>query len=84
MEKKKIAFVAQRYGFSAAPIIMGLILGELVEGTMKQSLIIFDHSWLGFLERPIVVTFLVLTLASISLPLLAELRARRRRALGEG
>jgi len=79
-----LGFVAQRYGFSAAPIIMGLILGELVEGTMKQSLIIFDHSWLGFLERPIVVTFLVLTLASISLPLLAELRARRRRALGEG
>ncbi len=79
-----IGFAAQRFGFSAAPIIMGLILGELVEGTMKQSLIIFDHSWLGFLERPIVVTFLVLTLASISLPFLAELRARRRRALGEG
>ncbi len=78
-----LGFVAQRFGFSAAPIIMGLILGELVEGTLKQSLIIFDHSWLGFLERPIVVTFLVLTLASISLPLLAELRARRRRALGE-
>lgn len=78
-----LGFVAQRFGFSAAPIIMGLILGELVEGTMKQSLIIFDHSWLGFLERPIVVTFLILTLASISLPLLAELRARKRRALGE-
>ncbi len=74
-----LGFIMQRFGFSAAPIIMGLILGELVEGTLKQSLIIFDHSWMGFLERPIVVTFLVLTLASMSLPVIAQLRARRRR-----
>jgi len=76
-----LGFVLQRFGFSAAPIIMGLILGNLLEGTLKQSLIIFDHSWFGFLERPIVVTFLVLTIASISLPLISEMRARRKRAL---
>ncbi|APX90477.1 C4-dicarboxylate ABC transporter permease [Brevirhabdus pacifica] len=74
-----LGFVMQRFGFSAAPVIMGLILGELVEGTLKQSLIIFDHSWLGFLERPIVVTFLALTLLSMSLPVIAQYRARRRR-----
>jgi putative tricarboxylic transport membrane protein len=74
-----LGFILQRFGFAAAPIIMGLILGELVEGTLKQSLIIFDHSWAGFLGRPIVMTFLTLTLLSISLPIIGELRARRRR-----
>ncbi|MEM6972679.1 MAG: tripartite tricarboxylate transporter permease [Pseudomonadota bacterium] len=73
-----IGFVLMRYGFSPAPIIMGLILGELVESTLKQSLIIFDNNWAMFLERPIVVTFLVLTLLSVSLPLIGAAMQRRR------
>jgi len=78
-----LGFVLKRYGFSAAPIIMGLILGELVENSLKQSLIIFDHNWLRFLDRPIVVVLLVLVLASVTTPLVGRLRARRRR-LPEG
>lgn len=75
-----LGFVLKRYGFAAAPIIMGLILGELVENSLKQSLIIFDHDWLRFLERPIVVTFLALTLLSALWPLAAAWRARRAAA----
>ncbi len=78
-----LGFVLQRYGFSAAPIIMGLILGELVEGSLKQSLIIFDHNWLMFFERPIVVTLFVLTALSISLPAIGAARARRRASMQE-
>lgn len=72
-----LGFVLKRYGFAAAPIIMGLILGELVENSLKQSLIIFDHDWLRFLERKIVVTFLALTLMSALWPLVAVWRTRR-------
>ena len=72
-----LGFVLKRYCFAAAPIIMGLILGELVENSLKQSLIIFDHEWLRFLERPIVVTFLALTLFSALWPLVSAWRARR-------
>jgi putative tricarboxylic transport membrane protein len=68
----------KRYGFSAPLVIMGLVLGEMVENTLKQSLIIFDHNWLRFLERPIVVTFLLLTLVSVSAPLLGRWLARAR------
>ena len=74
-----LGFVLARYGFSPAPIIMGLILGELVEGSLKQSLIIFDHNWWMFLERPIVLTFLALTLASILVPVATALSARGAR-----
>ena len=73
-----LGFVVQRFGFSAAPIIMGLIFGELVEGSLKQSLIIFDHNWVHFLERPIVVVFLTLTIISMSLPLWSQVWAMRK------
>lgn len=75
-----LGYVLKRYGFAAAPIIMGLILGELVENSLKQSLIIFDHEWLRFLNRPIVVSFLLLTLFSAFWPLVSALRARRAAA----
>ena len=60
-----LGFIFRRYGFSPAPIIMGLILGELVENSLKQSFLIFDHNLLLFFGRPIVVTFFVLTLAGL-------------------
>jgi len=74
-----LGFVLKRYGLSAAPIIMGLILGALVEGSLKQSLIIFDHSWWGFFERPIVLVFFALTAISIAAPFVGRALARRRR-----
>ena len=75
-----LGFVLKRYGFAAAPIIMGLILGELVENSLKKSLIILDHEWLRFLDRPIVVAFLVLTLVSAAWPIASAWRTRRAAA----
>ena len=66
----------KRYGFSAAPIVMGLVLGGLVETSLAQSMIIFDQQWAGFLGRPIALVFFVLALGSIlGSPALKLLRA---------
>lgn len=79
-----LGYVLKRYGFAAAPIIMGLILGELLEESLKQSLIIFDHNWLPFLDRPIVVTFVVLTALSTFWPAVGPLvrKWRERQTMG--
>lgn len=60
-----IGFGLKRYGFSPAPIIMGLVLGGLVETSLAQSMIIFDQQWTGFLARPISLLFFALALVSI-------------------
>ena len=65
-----LGFFMRRYGFSVVPVIIGLILGELVEGTIRQSLVIFDGNWLMFLTRPIALTFIVLSLIALAFPLL--------------
>jgi putative tricarboxylic transport membrane protein len=75
-----LGFLFRRFGFSPAPLIMGLVLGTMAEETLKQSLIIFDHNWLGFFSRPIVVTLFVVTAAGFLAPALARTwRAARRR-----
>ena len=60
-----IGFGLKRYGFSPAPIIMGLVLGGLVETSLAQSMIIFDQQWTGFLARPISLIFFALALVSM-------------------
>jgi putative tricarboxylic transport membrane protein len=62
-------FFMRRYGFSVVPVIIGLILGELVEGTLRQSLVIFDGNWLMFLTRPITLTFFTLAIIALLFPL---------------
>jgi len=60
-----IGFFLKRHGFSPAPIIMGLVLGGLVETSLAQSMIIFDQQWTGFLSRPISLVFLGLAVMSV-------------------
>jgi putative tricarboxylic transport membrane protein len=76
-----IGFFFRRHGFSPAPLVMGLVLGQMVEESLKQSLLIFDQRWMGFLERPIAVTLFAVTLTLLALPALARgVRALRARA----
>jgi putative tricarboxylic transport membrane protein len=67
-----VGFVMRRFGFSPAPLVMGLVLGTMVEETLKQSLLMFDHNWLLFFTRPIVVALFVVTALSISAPWIAQ------------
>ena len=60
-----LGFVLKRYGFAPAPIIMGLVLGELTENSLAQAMIIFDQQWTGFLGRPIAMSFFALAFMSI-------------------
>ena len=70
-------FVMNRHGFGPAPLVMGLILGAMVEERLSQSMIMFDNDWLRFFDSPIVVVFFVFTVVGLAWPALAP-RLRRR------
>jgi putative tricarboxylic transport membrane protein len=75
-----VGFVLKRHGFGAAPIVMGLVLGGLVETSLAQSMILFDQRWSGFLTRPIALAFFVVALGSIlQAPARALLQRRAQR-----
>jgi putative tricarboxylic transport membrane protein len=68
-----IGFVMRRHGFSPAPLVMGLVLGQLIEETLKQSMVIFDQDWTRFFSRPIVVALFVITALTVLAPLIGRL-----------
>ncbi|MFZ8952799.1 MAG: tripartite tricarboxylate transporter permease [Gammaproteobacteria bacterium] len=60
-----VGYLLKNLGITPAPIIMGLVLGALIETSLAQSLILFEGSWLGFFSRPIALLFIFLSLVSL-------------------
>ena len=71
-----VGFLMKRHGFGPAPLIMGLILGKLVEESLSQSMIMFDNDWFQFFNSPIVDFFFVMTAIGLLWPLVSRLMRR--------
>lgn len=65
----------------AAPLAFGLILGPILEENVRRSLIVSRGDWGVFLERPIALTMIVLSVAAILAPLVAPWLRREWRRL---
>jgi len=52
----------EEHGIPVAPLILGLVLGEMMEQTFVQSMIKADGHWIDFFTRPIAGTLGVTTL----------------------
>ncbi len=72
-----IGFFARRHGFAVAPIAVGLILGEMVETNLQNSLKMFDGEWWLILTQPLAAFFLVLAVLGLCGPYLFRLIFRR-------
>ncbi len=63
-----------------APLILGFILGPMLEENFRRSLIVSRGSWWVFLERPICAGFLGISLLFLIAVLLPAIRTGRERA----
>ncbi len=81
-----LGYYVKRMGFSVIPLAMGIILGGMLETDLKQSMIIFSHDWLRFLDRPIALALFALAIlgafSSQILGYVNRLRDRRLAASG--
>jgi putative tricarboxylic transport membrane protein len=65
-----IGFFARRHGFAVAPIAVGLILGEMVEINLQNSLKMFEGDWWMILAQPLAAFFLVLAFLGLCGPMI--------------
>jgi putative tricarboxylic transport membrane protein len=75
-----LGYGMRAFGFSAAAMVLGMVLGVMAESELRRSLIISHGSWSIFLTRPITATLLFLTVGVLVYPLV--LGALRRRRMG--
>ena len=69
----------EEHGIPVAPLILGLVLGEMLEQNFMSSMIKADGSFLGFLNRPIAGVLGVATMVLWALMLWKALPIRRAR-----
>ncbi|MBE8718275.1 tripartite tricarboxylate transporter permease [Cellvibrio polysaccharolyticus] len=75
-----VGYFLIRQGFGVAPIVLGMVLGPLLESNLRRMFILYDQGAWILLERPIALTFLTLMALLFLLPLLRRVwRARRAR-----
>lgn len=67
-------FFLRRYGYHAAPFVLGLVLGDLMDKSLRRGLVISDGDILPFFTRPICAVLAALTLIALlwSIPAVAE------------
>ena len=74
-----IGFFARRHGFAVAPIAVGLILGEMVETNLQNSLKMFEGEWWLIATQPLATLFLVLAVLGLSGQWIFERLSGRRK-----
>lgn len=70
-------FYAERFRFSLAPLVLGFVLGPLMETSLRQSLIISEGSFEIFVSRPLSGVLLGLALLMVALPVLRRIVGQR-------
>lgn len=78
-----IGYLMKRLDIPASPVILGMVLGKLMEEKMRQSLVISDGSMMIFLTRPISLFLLILAVVSITNPYWKQIGSLVRRLVGK-
>jgi TctA family transporter len=73
-------YVLVRFGCEPAPLVLGFILGPVMEENLRRSLVFSRGDPMIFLERPISATLLAATLAVVALIVLPQFRRTREQA----
>ncbi len=83
-----LGYVLKTYGYQLGPIVLGVILGPIVEANFRRTMITVHDSWLGFalelVSHPItlVLTVGIVLSALRGTPLWPRLVAKLRRSAG--
>jgi putative tricarboxylic transport membrane protein len=78
-----LGYVLTRYGFPLPPLLLGFVLGPLIEENFRRAMVISRGDFMVFVERPISAIILAITVLLLLLsirPAIAALVQRVRRA----
>jgi putative tricarboxylic transport membrane protein len=76
-------YVLYKFGCEPAPLVLGFILGPIMEENLRRSLVISRGDPMVFFERPISAVLLLMTVAVVALIVLPQFRKTREEAFQE-
>jgi putative tricarboxylic transport membrane protein len=77
-----IGYLMKKFNYEAAPLVLALVLGPMMENALRQSLIMSNGSLDVFVTRPISLGIVIIVFALLILPLLPWVK-KKREVVGE-
>ena len=72
-----VGYLLRKTGYSAAGIVLGLILGKLGESAFAKTMQLLDYSVVSLFSRPIATVLLVAAIITVLNSIIREVRSRR-------
>jgi len=73
-----IGFLLRSINIPTGPVVLGMILGPMVESNYRQAMLLSDTGIGIFFQRPISLTFIILALISFFYPIIRDHRAKTK------
>ena len=72
-----IGYGLKKFGFDPAPLVLGLVIAPIFEMSLRQSLIMSDGTWAIFLQRPIALVLIGVSIALLVLSAISYVLHRK-------
>jgi TctA family transporter len=78
-----IGYIFRKLDCEPAPLLLGLVLGPLLEENFRRAMELSNGDWLVFVTRPLSAAFLLASIALLALVTLPSIRRKRDESLQE-
>jgi len=78
-----VGYVLLKFGFEPAPMLLGFVLGKLMEEKLRQALILSRGSFSTFIERPVSLGLLIMAVLILLLALMPSFSKQREEVFTE-
>ena len=72
-----------KVGFEPAPLLLGFVLGRLLEEKMRQALVLSQGSFMTFVERPVSALLLAVAAIVVAIAMLPAVNRKREEVFAE-
>lgn len=67
-----IGYLVKKFRYEGAPMVLALVLGKMLETTLRQSLILSQGDFSIFVSRPISLGFLIVAALLLIIPVITQ------------
>lgn len=72
-----LGYFLSKNDYPIAPLVLGLVLGPMIENNLRRALTISNGDYSIFFTRPISLVFLLITLLWLIIPILLKMRGKK-------
>jgi len=67
-----VGFFFKKFEFSGAALVLGLVLGSMMEENFRRQLVLTDGNYMSFFQRPISLIILIIVILTVVYPIISS------------